>query len=324
MRARGATIALLAITATLLPQPADAAMSTVGSWRRWPWRNGTTETLTQVGGHSYASPSARKAIDVGMRYERVHAIGPGTVVTVSTDRAAGNYIQVQSDDGTVITYEHLARLDTRVGTTLWMGDPIAVSGATGNVTGPHLHFQRSQTTSFGSRALDLTPIDGVYDPVTGATYRSDNAGIGTTITGVKDAAIRAAYTRVGGHSGIGVPQTLTPARTPCWTRSQAPTRWTYACFGGNVQTFEKGSTDHLLLSRNGAAFKVTDRIHIAIVSRIDEVEVLAKVGYPTGDAVVHTHAITQLFERGRISHEPGACRVKVTFSDGTSRWVTVC
>lgn len=313
------------LAAVMVSAPsAHAVVSTSGSWRRWPWRNATVETLTQVGGHTYASESARKAIDVAMSYEGVYAAAPGTVVTVSTDRAAGNYVQVQGEDGTVITYEHLARLDTRVGSPVWLGDPLAVSGSSGNVTGPHLHFQRSSSTSFSSQALELAPIDGVYDPRAGEAYRSENAGIGTTSAGERDAALRAAYTRAGGYASFGVPQTLTSARTPCWTRSQAPTRWAYRCFNGLVQTYEKGTTDHVLLSKNGAAFPVTDRIHLALVGRLDGVEILSRTGFPTADAIVNTRLITQVFERARLSYEPGSCRVRIGFTDGTVRTISVC
>lgn len=320
---RAAGILAVAMFATLAPHPAEAAV-TAGSWRRWPWRNGTSERLTQVGGHTYASSSARKAIDVAMGGEGVYSIGPGTVVTVSTDNGAGNYIQVQVDDGSVITYEHLARADISVGTALWMGDRIAVSGASGNVTGPHLHFQRSASTSFQSEAMSLTPIDGVYDPRVGETYRSENAGIGTDSGGARDRAMRAAYTRYGAYPGIGVPQSLVPARTPCWTRDQTPTRWMYRCATGNVQTYERGTADHVLLSKNGAAFVVSDRIHLALVAKVDGAELITRIGYPTGDVVTSSRLVAQVFESGRISHEPGACRVKVAFTDGTNRTVTVC
>lgn len=322
---RAVTVLLAAASLlSIAPAPAQAASLTTGAWRRWPWRNGTYERLTQVGGHTYASSSARKAIDVAMASEGVYSIGPGTVVTVSSDPAAGTYVQVQVDDGSVITYEHLARADTEIGTTLWMGDRIAVSGASGNVTGPHLHFQRSASVSFQSQAMDLVPIDGVRDPRVGESYRSENAGIGTTVDGERDATMRATYTRMGAWSSIGVPQSLVPARTPCWSNGQQPTRWMFRCFSGRVQTYEKGATDTVLLSRGGGAYPVTDRIHLALVARVDGVELLSKIGYPTADAVSNARIVAQVFERGRISHEPGSCRVKVTFSDGTSRTLTVC
>lgn len=324
MKRGAASLALAALLVVASAQVASAAGLTTGSWRRWPWRNGTYETLTQVAGHSYASASARRAIDVAMSYEGVYAIGPGTVLTVANDPAAGNYIQVQTDDGSVVTYEHLSRSDTAVGTTLWMGDRIAVSGATGNVTGAHLHFQRSESASFQSQALALAPIDGVYDPRAGTRYRSENAGIGTAVDGSRDRPIRTAYVRYGEWSGVGVPQSLVPARTPCWTRDQVPTRWAFVCFGGTVQTYEKGSADHVLLSKNGAAFDVTDRIHLALVAKLDGQEVLKLTGYPTSEAASSSRLVAQLFERARISHEPGSCRVKIAFTDAGARTVTVC
>jgi hypothetical protein len=323
MRRLGAIMVAAALLLSLSAHAADAALTTSGSWRRWPWRNGYQRTLTQVGGHSYASASARKAIDIAMTNEGVYSIGPGTVVTVSSDAGAGTYVQVRVDDGSVVTYEHLSRADTAIGTTLWMGDRIAVSGATGNVTGPHLHLQRSESTSFSSDAMELTPIDGNRDPVEGGSYRSENAGIGTDVGARTDRAMRTAYSRYGGWAGVGVPQSLVPARTPCWSRGQAPTRWMFRCAGGAVQTYEKGTADHVLLSKGGASFEVVDRIHLALVAMLDGEEVLARVGFPTADVVTTSRLVAQMFERGRISHEPGSCRVKVT-QDGVSRQITVC
>jgi murein DD-endopeptidase MepM/ murein hydrolase activator NlpD len=54
----------------------------------------------------------------------------------------GNYVEILHDDGTWSTYAHL-KLDgalVREGDRVRAGDPIALSGQTGQASGPHLHF----------------------------------------------------------------------------------------------------------------------------------------------------------------------------------------
>ena len=38
-------------------------------------------------------------------------------------------------------YAHLARLDVRVGERVRTGEEVGIVGATGDATGPHLHFE---------------------------------------------------------------------------------------------------------------------------------------------------------------------------------------
>jgi len=54
----------------------------------------------------------------------------------------GNYIEILHDDGTWSTYAHLKRGGAllREGDRVRAGDPIALSGQTGQASGPHLHF----------------------------------------------------------------------------------------------------------------------------------------------------------------------------------------
>ena len=53
----------------------------------------------------------------------------------------GNYIAVLGDDGATIYYCHLAKRMLREGQRVRIGDQIGIEGATGQVTGQHLHFE---------------------------------------------------------------------------------------------------------------------------------------------------------------------------------------
>ncbi|QJT04618.1 M23 family metallopeptidase [Streptomyces asoensis] len=85
----------------------------------------------------------------------VHAVGSGTVVEAGWGGSYGNQIVIKMNDGTYTQYGHLSSLAVSVGQTVTPGERIGLSGATGNVTGPHLHFEARTTAEYGS---DIDPV----------------------------------------------------------------------------------------------------------------------------------------------------------------------
>ncbi|MFD5628370.1 M23 family metallopeptidase [Streptomyces sp. NPDC127072] len=85
----------------------------------------------------------------------VHAVGSGTVVTAGWGGAYGNEVVLSMNDGTYTMYGHLSSIGVAVGQTVTPGQQIALSGATGNTTGPHLHFEARTTAEYGS---DMDPV----------------------------------------------------------------------------------------------------------------------------------------------------------------------
>ncbi|MFI6942381.1 peptidoglycan DD-metalloendopeptidase family protein [Streptomyces sp. NPDC050418] len=71
----------------------------------------------------------------------VSSVGPGTVVVAGDQGAYGNCVIVQMSDGRFTLYAHLSRVDVKTGQGVAAGQRLGLSGATGNVTGPHLHFE---------------------------------------------------------------------------------------------------------------------------------------------------------------------------------------
>lgn len=65
----------------------------------------------------------------------------GTVDAVGYDSSAGNYIKIKVADGAIMVYYHLkAKPDFKKGDAVKQGQTIGCMGATGNVTGAHLHW----------------------------------------------------------------------------------------------------------------------------------------------------------------------------------------
>ncbi len=85
----------------------------------------------------------------------VHAVGAGTVVEAGWGGAYGNQVVIKMHDGTYTQYGHLSSIGVSVGQSVEAGQQIGLSGATGNVTGPHLHFEARTGPDYGS---DMDPV----------------------------------------------------------------------------------------------------------------------------------------------------------------------
>ncbi|MYT29518.1 MULTISPECIES: M23 family metallopeptidase [unclassified Streptomyces] len=85
----------------------------------------------------------------------VHAVGSGTVVEAGWGGAYGNNVVIKMNDGTYTQYGHLSSIGVTVGQAVTPGQQIALSGNTGNTTGPHLHFEARTGPDYGS---DVDPV----------------------------------------------------------------------------------------------------------------------------------------------------------------------
>ncbi|MFC8080285.1 M23 family metallopeptidase [Streptomyces sp. NPDC057307] len=85
----------------------------------------------------------------------VVAVGAGTVVEAGWGGAYGNNVVIRMNDGTYTQYGHLSSIGVTVGQSVTPGAPIALSGSTGNSTGPHLHFEARTSAEYGS---DIDPV----------------------------------------------------------------------------------------------------------------------------------------------------------------------
>lgn len=90
----------------------------------------------------------------------VASVGPGTVVTAGDQGAYGNCVVVQMADGRFTLYAHLSKVDVRVGQGVAGGHRLGLSGATGNVTGPHLHFEARTANNYNSHTDPMAYLKG--------------------------------------------------------------------------------------------------------------------------------------------------------------------
>lgn len=71
----------------------------------------------------------------------VLAFASGTVDYIGESDIYGQYLQLRHDNGVTSFYAHCSKLCVQQGQKITVGEKVAESGATGEVTGPHLHFE---------------------------------------------------------------------------------------------------------------------------------------------------------------------------------------
>jgi hypothetical protein len=70
----------------------------------------------------------------------IHAANAGKVIFARETFMGGNLVIVDHGAGVFSSYAHLSKIEVTVGQALKKGDQIGMAGATGRVTGPHLHW----------------------------------------------------------------------------------------------------------------------------------------------------------------------------------------
>ncbi|MDV5146534.1 M23 family metallopeptidase [Streptomyces sp. SBC-4] len=133
--------------------PVKAAKKATPSWVK-PVASYTLSASYNQGGAMWAHKHSGQdfAVPTGTP---VKAAGAGTVVKAGPNGggdgpAYGNAIVVKHANGTYSQYAHLSKIKVNVGQKVGAGQQIALSGNTGNSSGPHLHFEIRTTPNYGS------------------------------------------------------------------------------------------------------------------------------------------------------------------------------
>jgi len=89
--------------------------------------------------------NGHKGIDFGWysvihHHQPIYSVDDGYVIYAKYQTTGGNVVHIKHDNGFVSEYGHLQDVCVKVGQKVTMGQQIARMGATGKVTGEHLHF----------------------------------------------------------------------------------------------------------------------------------------------------------------------------------------
>ena len=135
----------------------------------WPVKGDTRIT---AGYPAYSDGSPHWGIDIiksdgNTRGQPFYAAQGGEVIIAKNDgnwnSGFGNYCVIDHGDGTQTLYAHSDNILVSVGQVVKKGEKIGIIGATGNVTGPHLHFEVRVKKADGSVSR-VNPLDYVSKP----------------------------------------------------------------------------------------------------------------------------------------------------------------
>lgn len=133
-------------------------------------------------------------VGVGNTLDDIVAHTAGTVTSAGFDSACGYYVQIQTASGAIMAYYHMARgsLKVKNGDSVKQGQVLGYMGATGNVTGAHLHFG----ISVNGKWIDPAPYIN-------ADYEKEGNKVTVTLPilkqGSKDDAVKALQILLNGY-----------------------------------------------------------------------------------------------------------------------------
>ncbi|MFF9217943.1 M23 family metallopeptidase [Streptomyces viridosporus] len=147
------TTAASGAATTVQIQAAQAAAKKQASWVDPVKNYQLTASFAQNGGMWASKHSGQDyAVPTGTP---VHATHGGTVVKAGPNGAGdgpayGNAVVINHGNGVYSQYAHLSQVNVKVGQIVKTDQQIALSGNTGNSSGPHLHFEIRTTPNYGS------------------------------------------------------------------------------------------------------------------------------------------------------------------------------
>jgi murein DD-endopeptidase MepM/ murein hydrolase activator NlpD len=165
---------VLAVAGTLGAFVISAAPAVAAPNFQVPFKCGTTVTAATFSDHSpqYAVDFQKSGI-TGMP---VLASASGTISRVANEgnTSYGRWIEINHGSGYTTRYAHLSAQEVSVGQTVSLGQEIGKAGATGGVTGPHLHYE--QRVSGTVRKVILNGVAVPYYGHTGFTSHNSCGG----------------------------------------------------------------------------------------------------------------------------------------------------
>ncbi|MEE1738164.1 M23 family metallopeptidase [Streptomyces sp. BE147] len=142
-----------------------AAKKKAASWKA-PVDHYELSASYGTGGARWAAKHSGQdfAVPIGTKVNAAHA---GTVVKAGPNGggdgpAYGNAVVIKHANGKYSQYAHLSKINVHIGQHVNTGQKIALSGNTGNSSGPHLHFEIRTTPNYGSALNPVSFLRSVH------------------------------------------------------------------------------------------------------------------------------------------------------------------
>ena len=130
-----------------------------------PYKEGSVLMTSPYG---MRGDSMHYGVDLVGTDKNITAVYGGKVTRSQFDDSWGNYVAVESGDGSTRYYCHLSERLKSAGEKVIAGDVIGIEGSTGNSTGSHLHYEVRR----GNEKLNAA--DDVMIPNVIGNYPADN------------------------------------------------------------------------------------------------------------------------------------------------------
>lgn len=124
-------------------QKAETLASTLASTPSiWPTNGWPSSGLGWRADPFTGKQAYHSGLDIAAAYGNpVVAPADGYVISTTSDKYYGNFIQINHGGGITTLYGHLSKIEVRPGQRVKRGDEIGKVGATGRAIGPHLHYE---------------------------------------------------------------------------------------------------------------------------------------------------------------------------------------
>ncbi|MFC6064647.1 M23 family metallopeptidase [Streptomyces ochraceiscleroticus] len=144
---------------------AERQLQKTNGWEKPVDKYGMGEKFGLAGSHwSHKHSGQDFVVPTGTKVKAAHE---GTVVKAGPNGggdgpAYGNAIVIKHGGKTYTQYAHLSQIQVQVGQKVSAGQQIALSGSTGNSTGPHLHFEVRTGADYGTGIEPMKFLQGEH------------------------------------------------------------------------------------------------------------------------------------------------------------------
>ncbi len=150
----------------------SAAMATFSTERYWrgsfasPVTGGQTSPFGTLRTYNKLKRSRHMGLDLdGNTGDPIVAAGRGKVLLAAERFYSGGTVLLDHGQGFMTMYFHMSRIDVKAGALVEKGQGLGAVGASGQVTGPHLHFSVKLGGEYvdGAQLLGLDLSDDIED-----------------------------------------------------------------------------------------------------------------------------------------------------------------